>query len=107
MAQAVGTVKDIMKQVDIDRSGYIDYSEFLMASSKRETLLNEQNLELAFKIFDRSNTGNIGADDLYDVLGELVEGSKLGWEELIRSVDKDGNGLIDIYEFKEMMLKDL
>lgn len=44
-----------MKQVDIDRNGYIEYTEFLMAASKRETLLNESYLELAFKLFDKDN----------------------------------------------------
>jgi Ca2+-binding EF-hand superfamily protein len=41
-----------MLDVDADNSGFIDYSEFVMAATKREYLLDRNNLEAAFKIFD-------------------------------------------------------
>ena len=47
-SQAEEEVANIMKEVDINNSGYIDYSEFLMATLKRDTLLSKSNLELAF-----------------------------------------------------------
>lgn len=97
-------VQKIMKEVDIDHNGFIDYSEFLMAASRRETLLNNQYLELAFGLFDKRSTGYIGVQELRDVLGDSVNGEAAVWEGLITPVDSDGNGLIDIQEFKEMMV---
>ncbi len=38
--------------VDIDKSGYIDYSEFVIASMNEKTLLTNEKLQAAFKMFD-------------------------------------------------------
>lgn len=37
-----------MDEVDADLSGYIDYSEFLMAAIKKEALINDDYLKTAF-----------------------------------------------------------
>jgi len=57
-----------MLDVDADNSGYIDYSEFVMAASKREFLLDRDNLELTFQIFDQDGNGKIDARELKEVL---------------------------------------
>lgn len=41
-----------MLDVDADNSGFIDYSEFVMAATRREFLLDRDNLEMTFRIFD-------------------------------------------------------
>jgi len=38
-------------------------------------------------------------------LGEGLKCEKQIWEEIIKEVDRDGNGQIDFNEFKEMMIK--
>ena len=48
--------KDIEKMfdaVDIDKSGYIDYSEFVVASMNEKNLLTNEKLQSAFKMFDK------------------------------------------------------
>ena len=94
-----------MSEVDADGSGYIDYSEFLMAALRKETLLNRDYLENAFNIFDKDGSGTITAEELRDVLGEHLNADISVWEHLIMEVDSNGNGEIDISEFKEMMIK--
>ena len=46
-------VENIMKMVDINESGAIDYTEFVMATINREGLLSKQRLEAAFNMFDK------------------------------------------------------
>ena len=42
-----------MKSVDLDGNGTIDYNEFLAATLNRTKILSKQNLEAAFKMFDK------------------------------------------------------
>jgi len=46
-------VDTIMKNVDADNNGYIDYSEFLIASTNKKKLLSKDNLKKAFDLFDK------------------------------------------------------
>ena len=73
-----------MKQVDMNNSGFIDYTEFIMASSKKEVLLSKNNLDAAFKAFDRDGNGKISADELKEILGGIEsENTESLWSELI------------------------
>ena len=51
--KAIKEVEIIMKNVDVDRNGYIEYSEFLLASINKKELLSKENLKKAFQLFDR------------------------------------------------------
>lgn len=46
-------VETIMKMVDINESGAIDYTEFVMATINKEGMLSKQRLEAAFNMFDK------------------------------------------------------
>lgn len=104
-AQAEEEVERIMKEVDVDGNGFIDYSEFIMASAKRETLLSKTNLENAFSLFDSDSSGKITALEIRDILGRDIISNDAVWRELVQQVDINGDGEIDIREFKEMMIK--
>lgn len=45
--------------VDTDQSGYIDYTEFVVASANEKALLTNERLQAAFKMFDKDNSGMI------------------------------------------------
>ena len=51
--EALKEVDNIMKIVDTNNSGEIDYSEFVTASINRQKLLSKDKLELVFKMFDK------------------------------------------------------
>ena len=58
-----------MQSVDQDANGFIEYSEFLTASLRREVLLSKQNLDQTFRIFDSDGSGSISAIELRKMLG--------------------------------------
>jgi calcium-dependent protein kinase len=102
---AVAEVERIMREVDSDGSGFIDYSEFIMATLQQETMLNRGNLEAAFNAFDQDRSGKISMDELKALLGAEIETKNAIWEELIRGADLDGDGQIDLNEFQQMMVR--
>jgi calcium-dependent protein kinase len=53
-----------MELVDSDNSGFIDYSEFVIATINREKLLSKEKLETAFKMFDKDDSGSISIQEL-------------------------------------------
>jgi calcium-dependent protein kinase len=58
-----------MKTVDKNESGEIDYSEWVMATINRESLLSKQRLEMAFKMFDKDGSGSISIDEIKEIFG--------------------------------------
>jgi calcium-dependent protein kinase len=101
--EAEEEVRKIMQTVDSNGSGFIDYSEFVTACMKKEMLVNNESLEIAFKAFDLDGSGKITSNELMEILG-VMQGEDEHLTEILKSVDRDGDGLIDLDEFKNMML---
>jgi len=55
--------------VDVDKSGEIDFSEFVTATVNRSNLLSEDKLRSAFNIYDKDKNGSISIDEIKEVLG--------------------------------------
>lgn len=96
-------VERIMNLVDTDQNGWIDYSEFVMATLNKKNLLSDERLEAAFRIFDKDNNGFIDAQEIRAVLGKGKNLDDHVWEELISEVDINGDGEVSFKEFKKMM----
>ena len=96
-------VERIMNEVDIDKSGTIDYNEFVLATINEQKVLNKEKLEATFKMFDKDGSGSISSDEIKSVLGKSVDMKVL--EDMIKEVDTNGDGQISMVEVKEMMLK--
>ncbi len=62
-------VGKLFDSVDIDKSGFIDYSEFVIASMNEKTLLSNDKLLAAFNMFDKDKSGKISADEIKEALG--------------------------------------
>lgn len=95
----------MFKSVDTDNSGFIDYTEFVIASTNEKTLLSNDRLSAAFKMFDKDNSGSISKAEIKEVLGF---GKSLNEEQvnsIIREVDENGDDEISFEEFSAMMKK--
>jgi calcium-dependent protein kinase len=103
-AAAATEVDKIMTSCDVDGSGYVDYSEFLSASMNKKTMLSKENLQAAFEAFDADQNGFITLDEIKCIMGSVQVIDSV-WEDVLREVDHDGNGKIDIKEFVELMLR--
>jgi calcium-dependent protein kinase len=62
-------VDKIMRTADIDGSGEIDYSEWLVATVNKKSLVSDEKLRNAFEFFDKDGSGSISIDELKQVLG--------------------------------------
>ena len=92
--------------VDTDQSGFIDYTEFVVAAMNEKILLNNQRLGSAFKMFDKDGSGSITPEEIKAVLQS--QENKLPEkviEAIIKQVDANGDGQISFEEFTEMMQK--
>mmetsp|Transcript_7733 Transcript_7733/g.7588 ORF Transcript_7733/g.7588 Transcript_7733/m.7588 type:complete len:97 (+) Transcript_7733:704-994(+) len=94
-----------MKNVDTDHSGFIDYTEFIQATLRREILFSKKNLETAFRLFDKDGSGSISVKELRDILsnGELLDDAV--WRDIIKEVDQNGDGEIDLREFQSLIME--
>eukprot|EP00331_Platyophrya_macrostoma_P026713 CAMPEP_0176445944 /NCGR_PEP_ID=MMETSP0127-20121128/24027_1 /TAXON_ID=938130 /ORGANISM="Platyophrya macrostoma, Strain WH" /LENGTH=100 /DNA_ID=CAMNT_0017831875 /DNA_START=31 /DNA_END=333 /DNA_ORIENTATION=- len=95
-----------MANMDTDKSGRVDYTEFLTATMEKNLYLKEEKLYAAFKLFDKDGSGTITAQELKVVLGNKeIAGSRSSayWDDLIKEADVNGDGVIDYGEFVAMM----
>lgn len=99
-------IDGMIKEVDNDGSGKIDYNEFLVFySRKMNEPETEEDLIEAFRIFDRDGNGQITREELRHVMTTL--GEKLTEEEadeMIRQADINQDGKINIEEFIKFLM---
>ena len=95
-------IENMFKEIDTDKNGIIDYTEFLSAAIERNKILKERKLFEAFQEFDVDGTNKISKDDILKVL-KLERDFDGKIEEMIKEVDKNGDGEIDYMEFLNMM----
>jgi len=96
-------LKKIVQAFDGNGDGTIDFAEFLkmMTTYERKGV---DELKEAFKVFDKNGDGSISVSEIEAItraLGEELDRETI--ELMIKSVDTDGNGVIDFQEFSRMM----
>ncbi|CAK58560.1 unnamed protein product (macronuclear) [Paramecium tetraurelia] len=97
-------VEDIFTQIDQNNSGKISYTEFLVASSKQNTILSKTKIDQAFKMFDKDGNGQITKQELQDIMcGVDIDNAQ--WGQIIAQCDKNGDGIIQYDEFANMLLQ--
>ena len=75
-------------QADIDKSGTIDYGEFIAATIHLNKLDREEHLLSAFSYFDKDGSGYITIDELQQACAEQGM-SDVFLEDVIKEVDQD------------------
>ncbi|CRG95088.1 calcium dependent protein kinase 5, putative [Plasmodium gallinaceum] len=96
----------LLKQLDTDGNGLIDYTEFLAACLDHSIFQQDVICRNAFNVFDLDGDGIITKDELYKILSfsaVQISFSKEIIENLIKEVDSNNDGFIDYDEFYKMM----
>ncbi|MBA0570692.1 hypothetical protein Golob_004308 [Gossypium lobatum] len=96
---------DMITEFDADGNVAVEFAEFfnLMAKKMKETDAEEE-LQEAFKVFDKDQNGYISANELRHVMINL--GEKLSDEEveqMIKEADLDGDGQVNYDDFVKTM----
>jgi len=97
-------VKNMIQSVDVDKSGTIDFEEFLQIFKQKLCVDPEKELREVFGIFDQNKDGFISADELYDVLTKLgILTTKEETKEMVKEADLNSDGKVDYIEFKTIL----
>ncbi|KAL0030994.1 hypothetical protein WJX79_007525 [Trebouxia sp. C0005] len=101
---ALAELQALLAHIDVDANGSIDYEEFLAATVNLNHLEKEDTMYNAFRHFDTDNSGYITQQEMEDALSK-VTGDNVGTEirNILKEVDKNGDGRIDYEEFCDMM----
>ena len=91
----------LFAELDLDHDGSISCDEFVAAAMKRDIFEQEEKLHAAFQHFDVDGDGMLSAEDLKQHLGDRGDISAM-----IKRLDVDGNGKLDMAEFIKMMRDD-
>ncbi|CAD8207616.1 unnamed protein product [Paramecium octaurelia] len=101
-----GEVIQILKAIDTDCNGVINYTEFVAATMERNMYMKKEKLLQAFKMFDIDRSGKISSEELKKCLGNneiYSQSDPQLWQNLISEADQNKDGEIDYLEFVEMM----
>lgn len=103
-SKAEEVVTSIFEEVDSNKSGKVDFTEFVVAALNREKLLSKNKIEQAFRVFDRDGDGFIEKEELEQVMGG-VNIDEQTWKELLQECDSNGDGKISQTEFLDLLIK--
>ena len=68
-------ILDNLKQADTDKSGNIDYTEFIAATLDSQIFMREEYLKATFDMFDKDHSGKIDNLEVVELLnGEELKG---------------------------------
>lgn len=96
-------IENIIKSIDFDNNGYIEYEEFIRAAIPKEHLFTEANLKTAFDLFDLDGNGAISPSEVKEILGMDSNVDEKVLKELLNEIVKSGNEEITFEQFKDIM----
>lgn len=104
-------VDTMIRAIDLNGNGIIEFSEWLVATTDRELLLQDERLNLAFKFFNKAGDGKISITELQEFMGNTKENGQNAnldeqvYRDIMNEVDDDRDGVLTLREFKAMMHK--
>ena len=60
-------IQELFNEVDTDGSGAIDYGEFVTAAVNKQAILDNENINMMFKLHDKDGDGQITVNEFKDV----------------------------------------
>ena len=102
-------IDSIFKKLDMDNNGYIEYEEFVRAAVSKEYFMSQKVLKLAFRFFDKDNSGEIDFKEIKELFCQGIDDKNNDIDEImnqiIKEVDKNKDGKITFEEFCIVMKK--
>ena len=100
-------IDKILARVDIDGSGCLDYSEWVVGTINLSKLFQKSKLQIVYSLFDNDKSGSITSEEVKRVLmpANILEDDMELWDKILSEVDINGDGEIDFDEFSIMMQK--
>ena len=94
-------IENLFRDVDLDQTGMIKYSEFLAACLQENLYLNEDRVVDAFNKLDVDHSGVISRENIAEVLGNDLDSDAI--DRMIAEADFHNDGVINLDEFRRMM----
>jgi len=98
----IDKIRASLEKVDVDGSGYIEYSEFLASLvdlNQGNQGKQKNNAKSAFQVFDADGDGNISMNEVKELMGDQASVKFKGFDAL----DKNHDGKLDAKEFEELL----
>jgi len=99
-------IEEWFQDMDLDNSGFIDYTEFIAASIDKRQACQRDVCWSAFRVFDREGKGKISVQQLADVLLDADVQGLFGDEfcqQMLNYFDRNHDGFIDFQDFMTIM----
>eukprot|EP00927_Polykrikos_kofoidii_P063101 TRINITY_DN57924_c0_g1_i1.p1 TRINITY_DN57924_c0_g1~~TRINITY_DN57924_c0_g1_i1.p1 ORF type:complete len:228 (-),score=52.33 TRINITY_DN57924_c0_g1_i1:54-737(-) len=96
-----------LNDVDSHAKGWVDFQRFVRIMARFDrSMITEDELCNAFKIFDKDGSGSVDAIELQDVLKKLgFPINALEAQKMIAEADDDGSGEVTFSEFVSKIMK--
>ena len=95
-------VSKIIKEIDFNNSGFIEYEEFIRAALPKEDLFTEVNLKEAFDLFDINKKGFFSSNEMKEVLGMKNNVDQVVVDKILNDI---GDKTINFEQFKYMVVE--
>ncbi|CAF1147291.1 unnamed protein product [Adineta steineri] len=98
-------LRKVMREMDADGNGTIEFDEFVkVMGSVYARKLTDDEMQRAFKCFDKDDSGFITIEELRDVLRQLNQNTtEKQLKDMVNQLDEDHDGKISYDEFVHML----
>jgi len=95
-------LRNLVDSLDSTKNGIVDHTLLVASLIPAEVWSDEAQIQEAFELFDVKKRGAISADDFRVVVGR--RDADIGrFKAMIAEFDQDGNGRLDLDEFRSMV----
>ena len=95
--------EELFSSFDTNKSGTINYTEFIAGTIDHQFYLKNERLFEAFRNFDKDGSGKISKSEVGQILIDAKIEDIKSIEDAIKKFDLDGDGEMDYNEFCNMM----